>query len=506
MIIQAYKGVRTEYPANTMTAFRAVGEQRYDSVYLEVSRTKDGQWVVCNEAQRLDISGWTEVQRLEFDVGADFHMKFAGTPLALLPEVLELASDMGFGVRLGRGWNRLKAGDAGELFSMLKDFESVVMVTCDTVEDLVKVAAVFPQMQLQYDGPVDSSVLDEISQAVPGRELVIWLPYEKRDLSAAVRQVAKLGLEGICRYSQMEEAEGLGASAILTPGQIKPVQNVGVLSDMHTHSRNSMDANVPVLDLCQGEIEGGARIVAITEHEEMQWLETRKDYDMDAFLLGADREIKEVRKELGDQIEILQGIELGQAAWHPEEADRLIHLLPFDIIVGCVHEIRDPAIEDKIAAITPWQSFFKPEFAEKRHMFWEQYFAETLAMVQMVDIDVVAHLAFVARAAKLRLDLNVDLYPYEEMIRSIFQVMIEKGIALEINCGGFAKSGMLSTPDWIVKLYREMGGYLITLASDAHGASDPCKACFRQVADRLKEMGFRNIFYYKNRRSYPCTL
>ena len=505
MIIQAHKGVRTEYPENTMTAFLAVGEQRYDSVYVEVSRTKDGQWVVCNEAQRLDISGWTEAQRLEYDAGGRFHGTFAGTLLALLPAVLELARDMGFGVRVGSGWHRLEESAAGDLFLMLKGFESVVMVTCDTVEALVKAAAAFPQMQLQYDGPVDAVVLDEISRAVPGRELVIWLPYEKRDLSAAVSQVAKLGLEDICRYSQMEEAESLGASVVLTPGQIKPVQNVGVLSDMHTHSRNSMDANVPVLDLCQGEIEGGARIVAITEYEEMQWLDTRKDYDMDAFVLGADREIREVRKELGDAIDIFQGIELGQAAWYPKEADRLIHLLPFDIIVGCVHEIRDPGIEDKIAAITPWQTYFKPEYEAKRDMFWKQYFQEVLTMVQTVEIDVVAHMTFVSRGAT-RHGLQVDLRPYEKEIRQILKLMVDKGIALEINSANYEYYGFFDPQSWIVELYGEMGGYLITLASDAHSASAPGKACFGEVAARLKKMGFRNIFYYKGRRSYPCTI
>ena len=410
--------------------------------------------------------------------------------------------DVPLKVRIESSWDQMKQEHRDRLFRLLMRYPGIGELTCRTAEALKAVESAFQGQRLHYEG----EWTEFLKEAAWKDRLTVWIPYEKLELAEEIKEYAHVGVTGVQNYRQLEAAENAGAYIVQTPGQIKPVQRKGFLADMHTHSRNSMDASVPVVDLCRGEIEGGAGMVAITEHEEMQWLDTRKDYDMDAFLLGADSEIREVRKELGDEIEILQGIELGQAAWYPEEADRLIHLLPFDIIVGCVHEIRDPSIPDKVEAITPWQSFFKPEFAEKRHMFWEQYFQETLVMVQTVDIDTVAHMGFVARSAKVRIGLDVDLHPYEKVIREILQCMIDKGIALEVNSGGFASSGTCSTPDWILELYRDMGGYLITLASDAHGAKCPVNAAFPQVADKLRAMGFRNIFYYKGRRSYPCAL
>ena len=275
---------------------------------------------------------------------------------------------------------------------------------------------------------------------------------------------------------------------------------------MHIHSQNSMDANFPILDIAKSEIESGVGMIAITDHIEMQWVDTWPEYDMEKCLLDCAQEIKEAQEVLGDAIQIGIGMELGQAAWHPEEANRLIKLLPMDIIVGSVHEIMDPTVEDRVAAITPWQKLFKPEFEQKEALFLRQYFAEMLTMVKTVDIDALAHMTFITRTARVKFNRHIDLHPYEDSIRQILQVLIDKGIALEINCSWFLNYGFFDPQEWIVEMYRQMGGYLITVGSDAHSAADPLVSGFQKVAVRLRELGFHNIFYFKDRRCYPCAI
>ena len=50
-----------------------------------------------------------------------------------------------------------------------------------------------------------------------------------------------------------------------------------------------------------------------------------------------------------------------------------------------------------------------------------------------------------------------------------------------------------------------MGGYLITLSTDAHGPGNAGKN-FPRAAEILKKLGFHNIFYYEKRRAYQCTI
>jgi len=48
-------------------------------------------------------------------------------------------------------------------------------------------------------------------------------------------------------------------------------------------------------------------------------------------------------------------------------------------------------------------------------------------------------------------------------------VLIERGIALEINFSGLRKPyGRLLPETWQIELYREMGGDLFSIGSDAH--------------------------------------
>lgn len=54
----------------------------------------------------------------------------------------------------------------------------------------------------------------------------------------------------------------------------------------------------------------------------------------------------------------------------------------------------------------------------------------------------------------------------------------------------------------IIKRYKELGGYLLTLGSDAHIAK--CIAHgFDYALSELSRLGFKNIYYYKNRKPIP---
>ena len=57
----------------------------------------------------------------------------------------------------------------------------------------------------------------------------------------------------------------------------------------------------------------------------------------------------------------------------------------------------------------------------------------------------------------------------------------------------------------ILKKYYDMGGYLLTLGSDAHTAQNASKN-FNKAIEEIKEIGFNNIFYYTNREQIQITI
>lgn len=57
----------------------------------------------------------------------------------------------------------------------------------------------------------------------------------------------------------------------------------------------------------------------------------------------------------------------------------------------------------------------------------------------------------------------------------------------------------------ILKKYRAMGGYLVTVGSDAHIAEN-ASADFDKIYGLLKKIGFKSVFYFKDRQPYQISL
>ena len=58
---------------------------------------------------------------------------------------------------------------------------------------------------------------------------------------------------------------------------------------------------------------------------------------------------------------------------------------------------------------------------------------------------------------------------------------------------------------WIVEKFYELGGYLVTLSSDAHDPKSVGKNYEHRI-QMLKKAGFTHMLYYKDRKAMPCSL
>ena len=124
--------------------------------------------------------------------------------------------------------------------------------------------------------------------------------------------------------------------------------------------------------------------------------------------------------------------------------------------------------------------------------FMDKYFDEVLETLEKLPCDIMAHLTCPLRYINGKYNLNFDIRPYEKKIERILQFIIDHGIAMEVNTSGkIGENGYYMPDEWIIEKYRDMGGYLITLGSDAH-VSENIGRAFEETLCMLKQFGFRN--------------
>ncbi len=138
----------------------------------------------------------------------------------------------------------------------------------------------------------------------------------------------------------------------------------------------------------------------------------------------------------------------------------------------------------------------------------DKYFDDMISMIEACDFDILAHLTCPLRYINGKYHMNADCKKYKDKIERILRYIIDRKIALEINTSCvYDGSGYceLMPEEWIIQMYKDMGGYLITTGSDAHIAKNSANS-FDMLYKKLKEMGFKNTYYYKNRFAVQCAI
>ena len=88
---------------------------------------------------------------------------------------------------------------------------------------------------------------------------------------------------------------------------------------------------------------------------------------------------------------------------------------------------------------------------------------------------------------------------YSDIIDDILTAVIIRGKGIEINTSGlWQKYGKMFPDKDILRRYRELGGEILTIGSDAHCADDLGKGIEDGIA-AAKEAGFDKIAVFKHR-------
>ncbi len=248
--------------------------------------------------------------------------------------------------------------------------------------------------------------------------------------------------------------------------------------DFHMHSRVSFDAHHTGLQMAQAAKAAGLKEICFTDHLDYDPLGQMGVLAFDTADYRAEYDHLEV-----PGLTIRRGMEFGMTAdnrqWFREDLQRY----PFDFVLGSVHFVDDLDVyfEDYWAGKTVFQ-------AERR------YLEATLECVQLhEDFDVLAHLTYIGKTRCHIAPRCVPFAEHRELIDEILRELARKDKGLEINSSGVDRcGGFLPTQDY-VRRFRELGGKIVTIGSDAH------------TPDRVGQYSQESCRMLKEIFGYVCT-
>ncbi len=263
------------------------------------------------------------------------------------------------------------------------------------------------------------------------------------------------------------------------------------LCDTHLHTSFSSDSNTPMEDMILRGIELGLKILCFTEHHDFDFPDNAAhlnfQLDFDAYY----RTFLQLKGKYEGKIELLHGIELGVMGhlgktlrnFYVEKGGR------YDFIINSCH---------LVDGMDPYEDYFFHEIKPEDAL--QKYFEAVYQNIQVYPyFQSAGHLDYITRyMPDPREEFHYE--KYGEILDAILDCLIKKDKALEVNAAGLRHGLSWPHPHMeILKRYRELGGELITVGSDAHRPEEMAKP-FEKVTDIIKEAGFTSYAVYRNQQ------
>lgn len=258
--------------------------------------------------------------------------------------------------------------------------------------------------------------------------------------------------------------------------------------DYHVHSMFSVDCAIPMEASCRAAIAAGVTEIAITDHVDHVPADPGCGYYRPAAYL---EELERVRELFAGELTVLRGMEVDYNDSTVDEVARFMdaHGRHYDFVIGSVHYLPDGAMifPDYFAGRT-LDDVFLP------------YFDQVERAVETGWFDSIGHLDLPKRYAP-KTHRDYDPSRYRDRLLSIFDTMIARGVAFEINTSGLRQTPRTSMPGpAIVRWYADRGGTLITTGTDSH-AAQTVGAGLAKTLDMLTLCGISHVASFRERQA-----
>ena len=275
-----------------------------------------------------------------------------------------------------------------------------------------------------------------------------------------------------------------------------------ILIDCHTHTQYSVDSEADINLMLERACELNLAAYAVTDHCECnRWYAEEHYPNVNTyryFNFGKDFEnsvdaVTELKEKYDGRLNLLCGVEMGQATQETDIAERIISDKRLDFVIGSIHQI--PDTED--FALLDYKALDESNL----YRLAETYMQEIYKLCKWGKMDVLGHLTYFLRYFHRHLGKEFDISCFDEIVEASFRELITKGKGIEINTSGLRNVNFKETYPSLkyVKMFRSLGGEIITIGSDAHMVEDLGTG----VADGIalaKEAGFGYISFFKERK------
>ncbi len=257
-----------------------------------------------------------------------------------------------------------------------------------------------------------------------------------------------------------------------------------LFGDYHVHTRFSGDSDESPERVLHKALEESLDEVAFTDHVD-------PDYPNDAVsfkinLPSYTERLSRLRERWAQWIRIRIGLEVGLQVHVKERIQRLIDYPGLDFVIGSTHCADRQDFWDG--------SFFRGRARDEAHRIYFETIYDNLRLFD--GISVLGHLDFIRRYGAVCYDRAHRFIDYDrqwDVIEAILSLAVQKGVGLEVNTSGYRYGLDQFHPHaCILRRYREMGGDIVTIGSDAHRAEDVGRD-FREARDLLDCLGFRYV-------------
>ena len=266
-------------------------------------------------------------------------------------------------------------------------------------------------------------------------------------------------------------------------------------ADSHMHSIVSRDSESPRADMARGAVEHGVSEICFTDHFDI--LDIDGSYNPNYDWTPARQQQKLAQDAFGDKVKIRYGIEIGNVPTDFEAGERVQQEPGLDQVICSVHNL-------SIAAGRLDFYDFVYKDAATCYVHLDDYFHTMLQSVQWGKFDTFGHIPYPMRYMRDRDGQNVSLDRYQDQIREILKIIIEKGKGIEVNTKNWSER---IRQDYfaLMSTYKELGGEIVTVGSDAH-SPEYVGTHILEVYEMLREIGFRYVTTFEARKPHFISL